>query len=84
MYKHFNEVLSQNEKKRSLPITFGTNRLREFMDEAQVVDLGLLGLTFTWNNKRKGRHNIKQRIDKVMALLNGFTIFQMLVSIICK
>lgn len=75
MYKHFNEVLSQNEKKRSLPITFGTNRLREFMDEAQVVDLGLLGLTFTWNNKRKGRHNIKQRIDKVMALLNGFTIF---------
>lgn len=71
----FYKVLNQNEKKSDLPISFWPKRLRDFMDDSQALDLGSKGLPFTWTNKRKGKHNIKQRINRVLASVDWFHLF---------
>lgn len=44
---YFNEALNQNENKGGLLIYPWNNKLKDFMDSAQAIDLGSSGLPFT-------------------------------------
>ena len=61
----FNEVVSGREK-------FGDNRVNvcratkfnNFMDSCNMIDLGFVGLRFTWTNKRGLDGLILERLDR--------------------
>jgi hypothetical protein len=72
----FNEVLHEHEQ-------FGACEREEWKMEgfwaaveyAGFTDLGYMGLPYTWDNRRDGRHNVKVRLDRALAdgsLLNLF------------
>ncbi|TXG67033.1 hypothetical protein EZV62_008308 [Acer yangbiense] len=64
----FNELLFRNEKKDRSDKSF-TNMLqfREVVNDCDLVDLGFSGSMFTWNNKRDGKANIQERLDRFLA-----------------
>lgn len=70
-----NKILNQSKKKGGLPISIWATRLWDFMDDSQAMDLGSEGLSFIWTNKRKGRHNIRQIIDRVLIYVDWFHFF---------
>lgn len=70
-----NKILDQSKKKGGLPISIWATRLWDFMDDSQAMDLGSEGLSFIWTNKRKGRHNIRQIIDRVLIYVDWFHFF---------
>lgn len=37
------------------------------MDNCALIELGFSGPKFTWNNKRVGAANIKERLDRAVA-----------------
>lgn len=37
------------------------------LESCKLVDLGFIGYPYTWNNKRPGVANTKQRLDRAMA-----------------
>lgn len=39
----------------------------EMVDYCGLVDLGFIGPAYTWTNKRQIEHNIRERLDKVLA-----------------
>ncbi|TXG67121.1 hypothetical protein EZV62_008396 [Acer yangbiense] len=43
------------------------HRLKEVVEECNLVDLGFLGPRLTWNNKREGKNNIQERLDMFLA-----------------
>ena len=43
---------------------------REPLDHCQLEDLGFYGYQFTWNNKRPGNANTRQRLDRSTATTN--------------
>lgn len=53
----FNEVLNQREK-RGIFVSLWPNRLRDFMDDSQALDLDSMGIPFTYTGKRKKEHLI--------------------------
>ncbi|KAH7845104.1 hypothetical protein Vadar_021447 [Vaccinium darrowii] len=66
----FNAITSNDEKYG------GSNKeewelrdFRAFISESQLIDMGYVGYPFTWNNKRQGRNNIRERLDR--ALINS-------------
>jgi hypothetical protein len=40
---------------------------RDTLEMCGLVDLGFSGLPFTFDNKRKGRHNVRVRLDRAVA-----------------
>jgi hypothetical protein len=40
---------------------------RETLDHCELFDLGLSGLPWTYDNRKKGDCNVKVRLDKVLA-----------------
>nr|XP_023924675.1 uncharacterized protein LOC112036082 [Quercus suber] len=40
---------------------------REALDLAKLIDLGFEGYPFTWNNRRPGYANTKQRLDRAVG-----------------
>jgi exonuclease III len=64
----FNCIVSQAEKKggRSF-VESSRGELRNFLDNCSLIDLGFKGNSFTWTNKRMGRDNIKERLDRAVA-----------------
>jgi hypothetical protein len=40
---------------------------RETLEVCDLVDLGFMGLPYTYDNKRKGRGNVKVWLDRVVA-----------------
>lgn len=60
---------------KGLPASTWLNRLRDFMNSIQAIDLGSSCLPFIWNNKRKGRYNIKQMINRVLVSAYWFYLF---------
>lgn len=52
------------------PSTNQLSELKEVMNNCGLIDLGFNGPRFTWNNKRAGAANIKERIDMNAANTN--------------
>jgi hypothetical protein len=40
---------------------------RDMLETCELVDLGFSGLPFTYDNNRRGRGNVKARLDRVVA-----------------
>lgn len=43
------------------------NCLRDFMMNTDAIDLGFIGPSFTWSNRREGLANIKERLDQCLC-----------------
>lgn len=63
-----NVVLHEKEKKGNF--TFKQNEADTFNDLIQtagLMDLGFIGYTFIWNNRRQDANFIEQRLDRALA-----------------
>lgn len=64
----FNAILSQQDKRGGRPFaSSSTDPFFSFVHSFGLVDLGYEGNPFTWNNKRAGAANIKERLDRSFA-----------------
>ncbi|KAL3634161.1 hypothetical protein CASFOL_021215 [Castilleja foliolosa] len=60
----FNAIVSQDEKLGGLPFTSSSyHHLSNDLNNLGLIDLGYVGYPYTWDNKRVGVNNIKQRLD---------------------
>ncbi|KAK3211771.1 hypothetical protein Dsin_016477 [Dipteronia sinensis] len=64
----FNELLSQSEKVGGSDKSFtGMFQFCQAVEDYDLVDLWFSGPRLTWNNKRDGRLNIQERLDRFLA-----------------
>lgn len=69
---YFNKVMDQNEKLGSREVSTRHNfLLKNFLEDAQGMDIGFNGNTFTWCNKRGRLANIENGWTKLFLLWNG-------------
>ena len=47
----------------------------DVLEDCHLIDLGFQGYKFTWNNKRPGAANTKERLDQAVANKVWFDIF---------
>ncbi|KAL3623080.1 hypothetical protein CASFOL_031896 [Castilleja foliolosa] len=72
----FNDIMDQKEKKGGLLFTCSsTHRLVHDLNDNGMIDLGFTGYPFTWSNKRKGLHNIQQRLDRGVGNDDWITLY---------
>ncbi|TXG58653.1 hypothetical protein EZV62_016482 [Acer yangbiense] len=50
-----------------LIICRGCARFRQAMDDCNLIDLGFFGPRLTWNNKRDGKGNIQELLERFLA-----------------
>ncbi|XP_075633693.1 uncharacterized protein LOC142606189 [Castanea sativa] len=64
----FNEMLSSTEKLscRSSPPQ-QLDAFRKALELCRLVDLGFVGYLYTWNNRRPGTANTRERLDRAVA-----------------
>ncbi|KAH7846917.1 hypothetical protein Vadar_019661 [Vaccinium darrowii] len=68
MVGDFNCILSNEEKDGGQDKeTWELNDFRNFIDNNDLIDIGFVGFPFTWNNKRHGWANIRQRLDRAIV-----------------
>lgn len=68
MVGDFNCILSNEEKDGGQDKeAWELNDFRNFIDNNDLIDIGFVGFPFTWNNKRHGRANIRQRLDRAIV-----------------
>uniref|UniRef100_A0A7N2LBU5 Uncharacterized protein n=1 Tax=Quercus lobata TaxID=97700 RepID=A0A7N2LBU5_QUELO len=61
----FNAILKSTEKLSKRPPQHNQmDAFREALDHCQLEDLGFRGYQYTWNNKRPGDVNTRQRLDR--------------------
>lgn len=61
----FNSLLSPEDKQGGRPFASSSvGALRQFMDQSGLIDLGSLGLPYTWTNCRHGQANIREKLDR--------------------
>ncbi|KAF7147810.1 hypothetical protein RHSIM_Rhsim03G0079300 [Rhododendron simsii] len=66
--RDFNAIAHQDEKFGGLPRhNWEMADFQDFIQESSLIDLGYVGYPFTWNNKRHGRDNVKERLDRFFA-----------------
>ena len=64
----FNEMLCSTEKLNSRPVSSRQfNAFREALELYELADLGFIGYPYTWNNRRPGATNTRERLDRVVA-----------------
>ena len=64
----FNEMLCSSEKLSSRPTSARQlDAFRDALERCQLVDLGFIGYPYTWNNRRPGEANTKERLDRAVA-----------------
>ena len=64
----FNAFLHASEKLSSHPPL--VKQMEDFgtaLEDCHLIDLGFQGYKFTWNNKRPGAANTRERLDRVVA-----------------
>ncbi|KAK9265469.1 hypothetical protein L1049_012595 [Liquidambar formosana] len=67
----FNEILSVHEKKGgNAGNSSRINDFMEFIDRCNLIDIGHIGLPYTWYNKREGIDAIFERLDRVLVNLD--------------
>ena len=66
----FNVILAAHEKRGERPFAIAEGvDFMNFMEEAEVFDVGFSGSKFTWSNNRRSRARISKRLDRF--LVNG-------------
>lgn len=61
----FNAILHVDEKIGGMQRNaWVLSDIQRFVQESNLIDLGYVGYSFTWNNKRQGRDNVKVRLDR--------------------
>ncbi|KAK2640566.1 hypothetical protein Ddye_028361 [Dipteronia dyeriana] len=66
----FTEILNENEKVGGVCRTKGRiERFRETLDECGLQDLGFMGPSFTWCDKRDREEMIQERLDRCVVTL---------------
>lgn len=64
----FNAIASQSEKNRGNHFASSSNHsLLDDLNNLTIIVLGFHGFSFTWNNKRAGKANIQERLDREVA-----------------
>ncbi|KAB1219839.1 hypothetical protein CJ030_MR3G009481 [Morella rubra] len=64
----FNSILSPDDKQGGRDFASSSvGALRLFMDHMGLIDLGSLGLQYTWTNCRQGMANIREKLDRGIA-----------------
>ncbi|XP_030941442.1 uncharacterized protein LOC115966334 [Quercus lobata] len=64
----FNAILHTSEKQSARPSSYvQMDEFRTALEKCNLADLGFLGYRFTWNNKRPGHANTRQRLDRAVA-----------------
>ena len=64
----FNEMLSSTEKLSCrLAPPRQLDAFQEALELCQLLDLGIIGYPYTWNNKRPGATNTRERLDRAVA-----------------
>jgi hypothetical protein len=64
----FNMILSQSEKYDGRPFACSSKvAFHSFLDSFSMIDLGFSGNPYTWSNKRRDHHLIKERLDRGIA-----------------
>ncbi|KAK2641855.1 hypothetical protein Ddye_023618 [Dipteronia dyeriana] len=64
----FNELLSMSDKVGGSDKSLSSmNLFRQAVDDCNLIDLGYSGPRLTWNNKRDGKWNIQERLDKYLV-----------------
>jgi hypothetical protein len=72
----FNEVLHDYEQVGGCEREeWKMEGFRAVVDYAGFNDLGYIGLPYTWDNRRYGRHNVKVRLDRTLADENLLNLF---------
>ena len=64
----FNAFLLSSEKQSKHPPPY--KQMEDFrlaLESCRLADMGFLGYPFTWNNKRPGDANTKERLDRAVA-----------------
>lgn len=68
IFGDFNSVALQSEKRGGCPFASSLiGGLRHFITSCGLVDLNFHGNPFTWNNRRGGCTNIRERLDRCLA-----------------
>ena len=68
MLGYFNEILSSEDKYGGNQINLNrTLEFKECIDNCNFLDLGFVGLKFTWTNKRLVTSLILERLDRCFA-----------------
>ena len=66
--RDFNEMLCSTEKLSSRPVSSRQlDAFREALELCQLADLGFIGYPYTWNNRRLGAANTRERLDRAVA-----------------
>ena len=64
----FNALLHSSEKQSKYPPPYKQmDDFRNALDVCRLADLGFVGYPFTWDNKRPGLENTKERLDRAVA-----------------
>ena len=64
----FNELLNSSEKLSCRPAPpRQLDVFRAALEHCNLVDLGFIGYPYTWNNRRLGTANTKERLDRAVA-----------------
>lgn len=70
-------MIDQGEKFGGRPVSVKLNYfLRNFMFKAGAIDIGFQGNTFTWCNRRGGKANIRERLDRELVSIDWRTSFE--------
>lgn len=63
-----NDIIYNHEKKGGICKTIGQLSWgQQALDRCGLVDLGIEGYPFTWNNGRRGNENIQERLDRALV-----------------
>jgi hypothetical protein len=61
----FNMILFQSDKYGGRPYaSSSSDAFHSFLNSFGMIDLGFFGNLFTWSNKRRDHHLIKERLDR--------------------
>lgn len=72
----FNAIVDQKEKIGGRPFASGSRcRFRHFIDDQGLMDLSFSRNPFTWSNRRVGKDNIQERLDRGLGNSHWCTLF---------
>ncbi|CAN1160729.1 hypothetical protein LINPERHAP2_LOCUS23513 [Linum perenne] len=73
----FNAILNSSEKEGGLPLRReSTEPFQDFIFSNGLIDMGFSGQTFTWDNKKIGDAQIRERLDRAICSISWRDLFQ--------